>query len=172
MQVRIHYHRPAKGTTVFEERLVLDRPEVKVTLLPAFDGEAVSVNGTTILSAGAPVVWSVFPNEWYDVGRFHLTDGTFTGCYTNLREPMHIDGTDWRCSDFFLDHWLPVGGAGTWLDEDELDRAIDQELLDDATHTRLLAERRSIDIALQQGSWPPPITREINLAHAMAKVGR
>lgn len=168
MTVRIHYHRPGKGTTVFVEHLVLDRTHVKVTLLPSFAGDDVRIGGDVILARHAPVVWYVFPALWRDVGRFHLEDGTFTGWYTNLRYPMKIDGADWSCTDLFLDHWQPADGPGTWLDEEEFLEGYAKGLIDDDTRARVLEERADIEAALGDGSWPPSVTREIDLATARA----
>ncbi|MDH3495618.1 MAG: DUF402 domain-containing protein [Gemmatimonadota bacterium] len=165
--VRVHYHRPDRGTTVFDELLVLDRPEVKVTLLADYRGEDAHADGRRILSAGAPVVWFVFPDLCRDVGRFHLSDGTFTGWYTNLRAPIRMDGGDWYCTDLFLDHWLPAtGGAGTWLDEDELAAARGAGLLEEPLLRLLDRERVAVDDALARGVWPPPIARNLDLAAA------
>jgi predicted RNA-binding protein associated with RNAse of E/G family len=166
-QIRIHYHRPGKGTTVFEEAVVLDRPDVKVTLLRSYRGTAASAGGVTILEDGAPIVWYIFPSMWRDIGRFHLNDGSFTGWYTNLRYPAVFDGDDWTCTDLFLDHWLAADGAAAWLDEDELAQARRAGLVDDATATRIDQERRAIDAEVAAGSWPPAIAREIDLGAAL-----
>ncbi len=166
--IRIHYHRPGKGTTILDEQLVLDRADVKVTLLPAFSEDDVRVGRDIILARDAPVVWYVFPSSWRDVGRFHLADGTFTGWYTNLRYPMTIEGLDWSCTDLFLDHWQPSSGPGIWLDEDEFGDAFTNGLITEDARTRVLTERAEIEEGLQNGSWPPPITREIDLAGARA----
>jgi predicted RNA-binding protein associated with RNAse of E/G family len=171
-RVRIHYHRPDRGTTVFEEQLLLDRPDVKVTLLADYPGRDSYAAEQLILSAGAPIVWFVFPALWRDVGRFHLADGTFTGWYTNLRAPVRFAGDDWYCTDLFLDHWLPAHGSGSWLDEDELDAALSAGLLDDGTRRRIAAERATVDALLTAGDWPPAITREIDLAEARRLVVR
>lgn len=169
-RIRIHYHRPGKGTIVYHEDLVLDRPDVKVTLLSEYDGREVTANGTVILGPGAPIVWYVFPNQWHDIGRFHLSDGTFTGWYTNLCIPTQIEGTDWRCTDLFLDHWLGVDGDARWLDEEEFRRATEQGSLDWATADRVMAERALVDQEIAAGNWPPTITWEIDLAHARRAV--
>lgn len=168
--VRIHYHRPDRGTTVFEERLVLDRPDVKVTLLADYRGGDSYAGERLILSAGAPIVWFVFPALWCDVGRFHLADGTFTGWYSNLRTPIRLAGDDWYCTDLFLDHWLPVSGPAGWLDEDELDAALRVGLLDQAMRQRIAGERTTLDAQLAAGDWPPAITREIDLAEARRRL--
>jgi predicted RNA-binding protein associated with RNAse of E/G family len=170
-RVRIHYDRPDRGTTVYEELLVLDRPDVKVTLLADYPGRDSHAAGRLILSAGAPIVWFVFPELWRDVGRFHVADGTFTGWYTNLRAPPRFDGHDWYCTDLFLDHWLPAEGSATWLDEDELNAALRAGLIDDATRRAIAVERSTVDALLAAGHWPPPITREIDLAEAQRRLG-
>jgi predicted RNA-binding protein associated with RNAse of E/G family len=145
---------------------------VKVTLLDDYPGQESRAAGRLILSAGAPIVWFVFPDLWRDVGRFHLADGRFTGWYTNLRAPVRFAGDDWYCTDLFLDHWLPVDGPAAWLDEDELDAALATGLLDDATRRRIVAERATVDTLVASGSWPPAITREIDLADARRRIGR
>jgi predicted RNA-binding protein associated with RNAse of E/G family len=171
-RVRIHYHRPDRGTTVFEEHLVLDRPDVKVTLLDTYDGKEAFAGGRLILSAGAPVVWFVYPALCRDVGRFHLADGTFTGWYTNLRAPIRMDGNDWYCTDLFLDHWLPADGSpGTWLDEEELDAARAAGLVSAADVDLARRERATVESELGAG-WPPPLARELDLGRARALVGR
>jgi predicted RNA-binding protein associated with RNAse of E/G family len=171
-RVRIHYYRPDRGTTVFEEQLVLDRPDVKVTLLADYPGHDSYAGDRLILSAGAPIVWFVFPALSRDVGRFHLTDGTFTGWYTNLRAPVRLEGDDWYCTDLFLDHWLPALGSGSWLDQHELDAALRDGLLDDDMRRSIAAEQATVDALLARGAWPPPITREIDLEEARRRLGR
>jgi predicted RNA-binding protein associated with RNAse of E/G family len=170
-RVRLHYHRPDRGTTVFDEQLLVDRPEVKVTLLADYPGRDSFAGERLILSAGAPIVWFVFPALWRDVGRFHLADGTFTGWYTNLRMPIRFDGDDWYCTDLFLDHWLPADGPPIWLDEDELTAALHGGLLDDVMRRAITAERATVDALLATGEWPPAITREIDLAEARRRLG-
>ena len=163
-EVRIHYHRPDRGTTVFHERLLLDRPDVKVTLLDDYPGRDAHADDRLILSAGAPVLWFVFPDLCRDVGRFHLADGTFTGWYTNLRAPIRMEGNDWYCTDLFLDHWLPAdGGAGRWLDEDELELAVRDGLLTAEHFDIVQNERTAVAAALAAGTWPPPLARQLTL---------
>jgi predicted RNA-binding protein associated with RNAse of E/G family len=172
-RVRIHYHRPDRGTTVFFEHLVLDTPDVKVTLLDTYEGREARAGDRVILSAGAPVVWFVFPGLCRDVGRFHLADGTFTGWYTNLRAPMRLEGANWYCTDLFLDHWLAAdGGSGLWLDEDELDAATRAGLVEPAHLSILTAERAAVERGVADATWPPDLAREIDLAEARRRLAR
>lgn len=171
-RVRIHYQRPGRGTVVFHEDLVMDRPDVKVTLLREYQGRAAHAGPDRILDAGAPVVWFVYPHLWRDVGRFHLSDGRFTGWYTNLRAPPLLDGDDWTCKDLFLDHWLPAGGGpAVWLDEDELAAGRAAGLVSDAELRRIAEERAAVDRLVAAGNWPPDLTREITLERALALLG-
>lgn len=162
-RVRIHHHRPGRGTIIFEERLVLDRADVKVTLLEGYEGRAAYAGTRLILDAGAPVVWFVFPHLCRDVGRFHLADETFTGWYTNLRAPARLDGRDWTCVDLFLDHWLPAQGPPVWLDEDELAAARAAGLLSEVDARLVDAERATVERLLAADAWPPPLARELTL---------
>jgi len=165
--VRIHYHRPDRGTTIFVERLVLDRPDVKVTLLEDYRGRDAYAGDRLILSAGAPVVWFVYPRLGRDVGRFHLRDGTFTGWYTNLRAPIRIDGDQWYCTDLFLDHWLPADGSpGVWLDENELEAATRAGLIGPEQIDAVRAEQARVDTELAAARWPPPLASAIDLEAA------
>jgi predicted RNA-binding protein associated with RNAse of E/G family len=131
------------------------------------------VNGRTVLEDGSPAVWFTFPGEWHDIGRFHLSDGTFTGIYANILTPVELlDETTWRTTDLFLDLWLPRDGEPGILDEDELAeaeaaRTIDAEL---AERARTEVERlRRLALA---HDWPPAIVGEWPLERVVAEAGR
>ncbi len=162
--MRYRYTRPGKGVTVYDQVLVLDRPNVSVLLTPAYGGPAVTVNGAAILEPGAPIVWFVFPGAWADVGRFHGADGTFTGWYTNFCTPVTRTEREWASTDLLLDLWIPAAGKPRWLDEQELTEAIDTRVLDRWTVGRVEKERERIATLLAAGDWPPPMCRETDLA--------
>ena len=167
-QITYEYRRPGKPTTVYQEWLILDRPDVKVLLLDPYDGVTVSVGDVSILESGAPVVWYVFPERWYDIGRFHRVDGSVTGWYTNLCRPPTCSGDHWIGHDLFLDLWQPIGGAPRWLDEDELETAVRGRLIDLSTSKRIRNERTLIELQVNQSAWPPAIARDIDLIQARA----
>ncbi len=166
--IRYEYRRPGKEVTVYDEWLVLDRPDAKVLLLERYDGPELRRGKDVMLGAGAPIVWYVFPEKWHDIGRFHRADGTLTGWYTNLSKPVEMRGDTWSASDLFLDHWLPRVGEPAWLDEDEFDAAVRSGLIDTATKRRVQNERTIIDLQVSEGAWPPAIARDIDLAQARA----
>jgi predicted RNA-binding protein associated with RNAse of E/G family len=162
--IELEYRRPGKATVVYREWLVFERPDVKVLLLDAYNGGTVSAEGTVIQDTGAPIIWFVFPDRWFDIGRFHRSDETFTGWYTNLCKPPEFHGSRWIARDLFLDCWQPVGGAAVWLDEDELAEAVRGGVVDRATLKRIENERQLLELQLRQGAWPPPIAKDMDLA--------
>lgn len=166
--IRYEYHRPGKDVTVYHEWLVLDRPDVKVLLLDAYDGAVLRLGETVMLDAGAPIVWYVFPGKWHDIGRFHRSDDRFTGWYTNLAKPVEMHDGVWSAHDLFLDLWLSRDGGATWLDEDEFANAVRSGVIDSATKRRILNERAIIDLQVSRGAWPPAIARDIDLTQARA----
>ncbi|UCF42026.1 MAG: DUF402 domain-containing protein [Gemmatimonadota bacterium] len=169
--IRYEYRRPGKPVQVYEEWLVLDRPDAKV-LLQEYAGPDLEVAGHTMLERGAPAVWYVFPAKWHDVARFHLCDGSLTGFYTNLCMPVEIDDDRWVGRDLFLDLWQPVGGEARWLDEDELSAARRSGIVDAATAKRIRNERSLIDLQVAQAAWPPPIVRDVGLEQVRALKGQ
>lgn len=171
--VRIHYHRPPDRTDVFEQALIEERPDVIVTYAPSAPLVRPAVaDGRVILEPGAPAVWFTFPGAWHDIGRFHLADGTFTGLYANVLTPPEIDGPTWRTTDLFLDVWLPAdGGPPRILDEDELEDAVAQGVLDGRTAERARAEARDLVAAARAGTWPPEVVRSWTLEAALERLG-
>jgi hypothetical protein len=171
-RVHIHYRRLPDRTQVYEQRLLADLPDVKVTLQPATPVErTLVVDGTTILEPGSPVVWFTFPDRWHDIGRFHTADARFTGLYANILTPPRLeraaDGTHhWHTTDLFLDVWLSEGGEPRVLDRDQFDDALARDWLDEATARRAQAEVDRIVDEHAAGSWPPPIVDAWPLARA------
>ena len=166
--VHFEYHRPGIGITVYDEWLVLDRPDVKVLLQDAYSGPDVDVGTSRVLDTGAPIIWFVFPDAWHDIGRFHLSDGTFTGWYTNLCKPVKFDGDTWIGNDLFLDLWQFSDGKVTWLDEDEFEDAVKSGLVDKALEKQVLNQRALLDLQVSQGAWPPPVAKDIDLTQVHA----
>lgn len=171
--VRIHYLRPPDRADLFVQHLVHATEDVVITLNERTAlRRPVRVDDTVILEPGAPVLWFTFPGRWHDVGRFHLADGTFTGIYANILEPVEVVGPhEWRAVDLFLDVWLGAAQpAPRLLDEDELEEALARGWLDAATGLRARAEAERLLEAARAGTWPPAIVREWTLARARAAV--
>jgi predicted RNA-binding protein associated with RNAse of E/G family len=165
--VRIHYRRPPDRIEIFEQHLVHDGPDVKVTLAPAVARAApIRIAGRTVLEDRSPVVWFTFPGRWHDIGRFHLGDGTFTGLYANVITPVELKGGHrWDTTDLFLDLWVDERGA-TVLDRDELDDAVARGWVDEATAARAISEVERMRADAEAVRWPPAVVREWTLERA------
>jgi predicted RNA-binding protein associated with RNAse of E/G family len=171
--VHILYHRPPDREETFTQRLVLRTGDCIITFLEQSQLPApVVIDGRIALENGAPAIWFTFPGQWYDIGRFHLADGSCTGVYTNLLTPVHFVGADtWQTTDLFLDMWMPRGGPPVLLDQDEFDDArragwitADQAAAAQREADRLLHEARA-------GRWPPAIVHEWTLAETRRALG-
>lgn len=171
--VRINYRRPPGHLQVFEQRLVYDGPDVKVTLSENMPYEPpMRIAGDVVLELGSDVVWFTFPGAWHDVGRFHRADGTFTGLYSNILTPPTFHGTEWDTTDLFLDVWVAPDGTATLLDQDELDEALGKELVDRGTAVRAWEEAQRLLKEAAAGAWPPPVVHEWTLEHCREELAR
>jgi hypothetical protein len=180
-RVRIHYRRLPDSEQVFDQRVVLERDDVIVTLSAPLElDRPMEIDGRVALETGSVAVWFTFPGAWHDVGRFHRADGTFTGIYANILTPAVIltppatggpaafEGPRWHTTDLFLDVWLPAGGPAMLLDEDELAAALEQGDIDPEVAARAREEaERLLDLA-RTGRWPPDVVRDWTLERSLA----
>lgn len=166
--VRIHYHRPPDRSETYVQRLVARTSDVVITLNDRTAlRRPVMVDGRVVLENGSPVVWFTFPGAWYDIGSFHLADGTFTGYYANILTPVRfLDGDAWETTDLFLDVWLEPGGEAALLDEDEFEEAVERGWLDAATAAAARAEAERILHHARGNAWPPAPVEEWTLDRA------
>lgn len=169
--IAIHYRRPPGRVETYVQKLLLDAPHLKVTLAErVVFPEALRVNGRTVCESGADIVWFTFPGAWYDVGRFHLADGTFTGTYTNiLTPPVFAPDGGWTTTDLFLDVWLDRDGEVTLLDENQLREAVQRGWIDARTAERARGEAEKVRRLALRGQWPPAVVEEWTLARARAR---
>jgi len=168
--VHIHYHRPPGRRRLYVQALLMDTPQVQVTLARnlSFD-PPMRIHGEVVLESGSDVVWFTFPGRWHDIGRFHRADGTFTGWYANLLTPveMEAEGRVWRTTDLFLDVWMGRQGPPLLLDEAELDEAEGSGWVDPGTAGAARREAEGILRDAREGRWPPPVAREWTRARAL-----
>lgn len=172
--VRIHYLRPPDREELYVQQLVHETDAVVVTLLERTPlPRPIVIDGAPALEPGAPALWFTFPGAWHDLGRFHTADGTFTGIYANILEPVQFLGPrEWRAVDLFLDIWIGAGRAPALLDEDELEEALGQGWIDAPTGAAAREEAARLLRLARDGSWPPAVVREWTLERARAAARR
>jgi len=167
-RVRIHYRRLPDHDRTYDQEIVLERADVIVTLSQPLElGEPMTTGGRVMLENESLALWFTFPGEWHDIGLFHLADGTFTGLYANILTPPEISGRVWRTTDLFLDVWWPPGGEPAILDEDELEQALRNGVVDGTTAGRARQEADRLMRLAATGAWPPPIVGEWTLERAL-----
>jgi predicted RNA-binding protein associated with RNAse of E/G family len=178
-RVRIHYRRIPDHEEIFDQRIVVERTDVIVTVTdPLSLAEPIRACGQVLLEPGARAVWLTFPGAWHDIGRFHLRDGTFTGYYANILTPVQIEvphdgaGPVWRTTDLFLDVWLPPLGPVALLDEDEMEEALARGHIDADTARQARAEADRLIRLAATGDWPPRVAREWTLQRIEADEAR
>lgn len=167
--VRIDYLRPPDRREVFVQELILDAPEVKVTLARSvFFDPPIRIHGEVALESGSDAVWFTFPGHWHDIGRFHRADSTFTGFYANVLTPPVIgSGGDWATTDLFLDVWMTPEGEISVLDEDQFQEAVTERWIPPETAARARAEVEWITKEHEAGRWPPAVVKEWPLERAL-----
>lgn len=162
--VTFEYLRPGKGVSRFRQYLALDQPDLRVLIQPEYSGPNLAYGGALAHQSGTPMVWCIIPGEWIDIGRFTLSDGSFTGWYTNICTPARFErpGT-LKSTDLFLDHWLPASGTPTWLDQDEYQAALSAGMLSEAQRQQVGRERSRIESLVERNEWPPAQVRSADL---------
>jgi predicted RNA-binding protein associated with RNAse of E/G family len=169
--VAIHYRRLPDREEVFHQRVVHRGVDHVVTLLESASlARPVVVEGRTVLEPGASVVWFTYPGRWYDIGRFHLLDGTFTGLYANILTPVRMEGRRWDTTDLLLDVWRGTDGTVTILDQAEFEDAVERGWIDGGTASAAREHAETLALAARQGEWPPDHVERWTLARAFDAV--
>lgn len=172
-RVTILYRRPPDRLQTFEQLLVEETADHVVTLLEAAPlPRPIVVGGSVVLEPGAPVVWHTYPGRWYDIGLFHLRDGTPTGAYANVLTPVVIEGRRWNTTDLFLDVWSGADGRVEILDGDEFEEAVARGWIDASTAATARAQAEALAEAAGRGEWPPEHVRRWTLERARERVTR
>lgn len=123
--------------------------------------------GERVVDRGYWAVWFVFKDRSYDVGRFYRPDGTWTGYYVNILEPVRWTGDDPRTLepivDLFLDLWIAPDGGYLVLDEDEFQTAMARGYLGEAQVAHARGVLRDLTAALARGHFPPAAAHDFRL---------
>lgn len=172
-RVAIHYRRLPDRLRVYDQRVLLERDDVVITLSEPLDlDEPMTFEGGVMLENDSLALWFTFPGAWHDIGLFHTADGHYTGLYANVITPPVMEEAVWDTTDLFLDVWWPAEGSPRLLDEDELAEARAAGHIDDALALRAQEEAARLLEKADAGTWPPPVVEEWTLDRALAALER
>ncbi len=160
--------RPPGRRVSFPSRLLEATEDIIVVAHDSSPATPVSHFREIVLDRGYETVWFLFKDQPFDVGRFYRPDGTWTGYYVDVLEPVHWQGSDPTTLapiiDLFLDVWIAPDGRYLVLDEDEFEEAI---RLGDLTTPQVDHARRvlrGLVAATERGAFPPLVVREFRRA--------
>jgi predicted RNA-binding protein associated with RNAse of E/G family len=119
------------------------------------------------MAAGYHAVWFLFNGQPFDVARFYRPDGTWTGYYADVLEPVNWDGNDPETLqpivDLFLDLWIAPDGKHLVLDADEFEDAVSDGYLSEQQIDHARSTLQELIDQTAQGLFPPPSVQEFKL---------
>jgi predicted RNA-binding protein associated with RNAse of E/G family len=163
-ELNIDYFRPPDCHRYWKSLLLDATNDVMVMVVSYSPSKPVHYSGEIVLDTGYKGIWFLFKGQPFDVGRVYRPNGTWTGYYVDILEPVHWEASDpstlQPIVDLFLDLWIAPDGTCMVLDEDEFEEATSLGHLtsQQASHARsVLGELVS---AAKRKEFPPVMVRE------------
>jgi hypothetical protein len=91
------------------------------------------------------------PGELYSLFLFRHPDGSFRGWYVNLERSQTRTALGFDFEDELLDIWVEPGAEACWLDEDELEEAVERGIFSAARAAEIRANSERV---LANPPWP------------------
>jgi predicted RNA-binding protein associated with RNAse of E/G family len=115
--------------------------------------------GEEVIGSGYRAIWFLFQGEPWDIGRFYRPDGSWTGYYVDVLEPVHWE-TEPELAlspliDLFLDLWIAPDGNSAVLDEDELEEALRSGAITPPKAEQARTTLARLHADLRAGTFPP-----------------
>jgi hypothetical protein len=162
-RIQVDVRRGPDRLDTFEQELLLDTPDLKLTLQVLGRGFPITrIDERTTLRHDWMLMWYLWPDRWYEIGAFFDARGSFRGHYVNLIRPPTFGPDRWTVDDLFLDVWAPASGPPVVLDRDELASALQEGWVSAEECDRVQAlARELIDRASGRAGgvfstgWPP-----------------
>jgi predicted RNA-binding protein associated with RNAse of E/G family len=143
---------------------LIDASEEHIVLAHrAFPSRPMVYGGREVMGSGYEVVWFLYKGKPFDVGRFYRPDGSWTGYYVDILEPVRWEDADADTLepivDLFLDLWIDPAGGHLVLDEDEFEEAVEKKYLSSEQAERARETLRNLVAATENGTFPPEEVR-------------
>jgi len=160
--------RPPDRRVSFESLLLEARDDLMVVAHASSPSKPMQHLGQIVLDVGYWTVWFLFKGQSFDVGRFYRPDGTWTGYYVDVLEPISWKASDPHTlapiTDLFLDLWIAPNGKYVVLDEDEFEEAVRLGHLSRGQTDHARSVLQELIAATEGGTFPPLAVREFSLA--------
>jgi predicted RNA-binding protein associated with RNAse of E/G family len=154
------YLRPPDRVDVYHAVLLHESAEYLVLTHVVHPRKPAVHLGREVLVDGSRIIWFLFNNKPYDIGRFYRPDGAWTGYYVDITEPIRWTGADAgtleAVIDLFLDVWIAPDGNHEVLDENEFEGAIESGHLTAQQVATARASLADVLSAVATGQFPPP----------------
>jgi len=155
--------RPPDRRSRFESDLLSVDEQTLVLTHLVHPKHSLVYRGEEVIADGYHAIWFLFKDQPYDIGRFYRPDGSWTGYYVDVLEPVRWQGAEAQTLeplvDLFLDLWFAPDGSYEVLDEDEFEEALRLGHITDvqAEHARRVLH--DIVDRVQTGNFPPDVVR-------------
>lgn len=159
--------RPPSRRISFTSLLLTATEDTIVVAHESYPSRPLEYLGEIVMDAGYWSVWFLFQGQAFDVGRFYRPDGTWTGYYVDILEPVRWTNADPHTLepiiDLFLDLWIAPDGTHVVLDEDEFDEAVGVGHLSRVQADHAQRVLQELVAATKRGEFPPPVVRTFAL---------
>lgn len=166
-RITVDFIRPPARRVSFTAHLLDATDQTIAVAHELFPSRPLEYGGERVLDAGYWAVWFLFKGRPFDVGRVYRPEGTWTGYYVDVLEPVRWQGADPTTLepivDLFLDLWIAPDGRHAVLDEDEFAAAVASGHLTPEQAHRARSVLRALIEATARGEFPPAAVREFAL---------
>ncbi len=166
-ELTFDFIRPPDRRVSIKSRLLDATDDTIVLATELSPSKPVDYFGEIVMDAGYWAVWFLFKGRPFDVGRVYRPDGTWTGYYADILEPVRWEGADPATLepivDLFLDLWIARDGGHLVLDEDEFEEAMRLERLNGEQIDHARGVLRELIQATERGEFPPPVVKQFRL---------
>ena len=157
------YKRLPDRVNHFQQELLHEDKSVIVTTQRLKPSNPITIDGNRVLGDGFTVVWFVFADLWYDVGKIYNLENAFTGYYCDIIMPMRRAENHFEITDLFLDLWVSPDGSHQIQDEDEFDEAIANNWIELDLADEARKALQNLISEVESGAFPPKIATDWEL---------
>ena len=160
------YIRHGGKRTAFDAAVLHADRELIVLSHDARPSRALFHAGEPVIENGYSVVWFLYKNRPFDIGRFYRTDGTWTGYYIDILEPVQWTEDDPHTLkplvDLALDVWLAPDASFQVLDEDEFRDAVRTGELTRSQASQARSTLTELVERIRNDTFPPAAVRDFD----------